>query len=86
MQGYLLQSIASPDGRIYQLQNSMHFQILLEGRSSYLYLTHVVGLSEIVGWAASCHTTAQRFWVGELRQVQLQLTSDWLVCKLNPLC
>ena len=31
----------------------------------------VVGLFEIVGWAASCHTTAQRFLVGESRLVQL---------------
>ena len=32
---------------------------------------NVVGFFEIMGWATSCYTMAQRFWVGELGPVQL---------------
>ena len=47
---------------------------------------NVVGLFEIVVWATSYHITAQRFWVGELEPVQLQLTLNRLARKLKPLC
>ena len=46
---------------------------------------NVVGLFEIVGWAASYHTMAQRFWVGESGPIQLQLTLSRLVHKLKPI-
>ena len=49
-------------------------------------IASVVGLSEIVGWATSCHIIAQRFSEGELGPVQLQLTLDRLVHKLKLLC
>ena len=45
----------------------------------------MVGLFEIMGWAASYHTTTQRFWEGESRPIQLQLTLNRLVHKLKPL-
>ena len=43
----------------------------------------MVGLFEIVGWAVSCHITTQRFWVGESKPIQLQLTLNQLVHKLK---
>ena len=44
----------------------------------------MVGLFEMLGWAASYCTEAQVFWVGELGSVQLQLTLVQLVHKLCP--
>ena len=45
----------------------------------------MVALFEIVGWAASYHTTTERFWVEELELVQLQLALNRLVHKLKPI-
>ena len=44
----------------------------------------MVGLFEMLGWAASYCTEAQVFWVGELGSVQLQLTLVRLVHELCP--
>ena len=47
---------------------------------------NVVDLFVMLGWAASCYTGPQVFWVRELRLVQLQLALLWLIHKLCLVC